>query len=176
MQQDLMRTKIQNRTNKNPPLPPHTCTLSSSWLWFAWQSELETLSAFLEKYIREFLKTSTTHRYGFSSSFNSHLIKSKTKPRALIPKWRLVLWIRFWIRIDLTIQDPDPNWECGSGSESGGMGNDQNEQINQLSSIFFKKKLKLFVTLKFDQDLDPHESALVLLPDPDPDPNRHFLR
>ncbi len=46
----------------------------------------------------------------------SLLVSTLISSRALIPEWRLVFRIRIWIRIDLAVQDPDPYWECGSGS------------------------------------------------------------
>ncbi len=90
------------------------------------------------------------------------------------------MWIL--IRIDLVVLDPDPYRECGSGSMS--MEIDQNLQINLVScfskrpvnlrmyvllpisyiKFIFHVKIQLFVTLKSDQDPDPHGSALVWLP------------
>jgi hypothetical protein len=79
--------------------------------------------------------------------------------------------------------DPDPYWECGLGN--GNKEIDKNLQIINkpgllpferafvpsqvwfltfyLLKIFHVKNL-LFLTLKFDQDPDPHRSALVLPP------------
>ncbi len=48
---------------------------------------------------------------------------------------KTVLWIRIWIRIriDSTVLDPDPYWECESRSRS--MDIDKNSQINLVSCL-----------------------------------------
>ncbi len=89
------------------------------------------------------------------------------------------------MRIHLDVLDPDPYWECGSGS----MEIDQNLQINlvfclskrllclhficmfidllpNLSIHIFHVKMQLFVIQKSDQDQDsdPPGSAMVWIP------------
>ncbi len=92
-----------------------------------------------------------------------------------------VLEAELWIRIHLTVQDADSYWECGSGSR--GTETDKNLQrilvkpaflqrllyfrmyifwLVRLIYVYFYVQMKLFVTLKSDQD--PGQ-------DPDPDPN-----
>jgi hypothetical protein len=57
-----------------------------------------------------------------------------------------------WIRIHLAVLDPDPYWECGTGSGSRSM------KIGQslVSTVYFSCKIKLFVTQMSDQDPDPN--------------------
>jgi len=83
-----------------------------------------------------------------------------------------MLWIR--IRIDLAVLDPDPYWECGSGSRS--MDIDKDLPIHLVSFLskrllylrrqvfgtidyfkcIFHVRFQLFVTLKSDYDPVPH--------------------